>query len=65
MSAGGAYVYLNVPNDKALIHQDERSHCSIRRGGIAEKSDRKGWWTGLLAAAATMEAAQSGRKRVH
>ena len=33
------YVYLNIPNNKTLIHHAECSHCNHGEGRTAMKSD--------------------------
>ena len=40
------YVYLNVPNNKALIHQADCQHCNHGEGRTAIMSDYNGEWIG-------------------
>ena len=59
------YVYLNVPNNKALIHYADCPHCNDGKGQTAIKSPYNGKWLGPFnESAARMEAARSGKNLI-
>lgn len=59
------YVYTNVPNDKALIHHADCSHCNHGKGRTAVKSTYNGQWHGPLdELTARMKASRSGKSLV-
>ncbi len=40
------WVYVNEPNNKALVHQASCSHCNNGQGRQTEKSEYNGEWLG-------------------
>ena len=59
------YVYLNVPNNKALIHQADCQHCNHGQGRTAIKSDFNGEWLGPFdETTARLTARQSSKSRI-
>ena len=38
------YIYLDVPNNRALIHHTDRQHRNHGEGRTGIKSDRNGEW---------------------
>lgn len=59
------WVYANVPNDKALIHLHNCSHCNGGQGRTADKLDHNGQWHGPFDAnEARQTARQTGKKRI-
>lgn len=59
------YVYLNHPNNKALIHHADCSHCNHGEGRTAVKSTYNGQWHGPLdELAARMKASRSGKSLI-
>ena len=56
------YVYLNVPNNKALIHYADCQYCDHGKGRTAMKSPYNGQWLGPFdESAARRKAALSGK----
>ena len=59
------YVYLNAPNNKALIHQGDCQHCNHGEGRTPIKSDYNGEWIGPFdQPTARLRARQSGKNRI-
>ena len=59
------YVYLNAPNNKALIHRADCQHCNQGEGRTPIKSDFNGEWIGPFdQPTARLRARQSGKNRV-
>ena len=59
------YVYLNIPNNKALIHEADCPHCNHGQGRTAIKSDYNGEWIGPFdQPTARLRARRSGKNRI-
>ena len=59
------YVYLNAPNNKALIHQANCQHCKHGEGHTPIKSNYNDQWIGPFDhSTARSRAQQSGKNRV-
>ena len=59
------YVYLNVPNDKALIHIADCQYCNHGQGISSVKSAYNGEWIGPFdQPTARTRALQSGKGRI-
>lgn len=59
------YVYLNAPNNKALIHQADCLHCNRGEGRVPIKSDYNGEWIGPFdRSTAKVKARRSGKSRI-
>ncbi len=58
------YVYLNVPNNKALIHQASCQYCNHGEGIDPDKSVYNGEWIGPFdQSTAKQKAQQAGKNR--
>ena len=56
------HVYVNHPNDKALIHHADCPHCNHGEGRTAMKSAYNGQWHGPYdESTAIMKASRSGK----
>ena len=59
------HVYLNVPNNKALIHEAACQYCNHGKGRATIKSEYNGEWIGPFdQPTAKQEAQQADKKRV-
>ncbi len=59
------YIYLNVPNNKALLHQADCQHCNSGMGRAPIKSNYNGEWIGPFdQPTARSKARQSGKNRI-
>lgn len=60
------WVYVNHPNNKALVHEASCSHCNDGRGMTDDKSDFNGEWQGPFdrSSAAEARARASGKSTV-
>lgn len=58
------YVYINEPNNKALIHEAECSYCNHGEGLTSMKSNNGTWVGPLKKSRAIVKATQSGKNRV-
>ncbi len=57
------WVYVNEPNDKALIHHRDFSFCNNGEGMTRDKLDSNGRWLGPFSQDAAMNAARHADKK--
>lgn len=59
------YVYLNAPNNKALLHRADCQHCNHGEGRTTIKSSYNGEWIGPFdQSTVRVRARQSGKHRI-
>ena len=60
------WVYVNHPNNKAIVHEAACSHCNDGRGMVDDKSRWNGEWRGPFrdASVALKKANESGKRNI-
>lgn len=57
------WVYINEPNDKALVHLASCSHCNDGKGRGVPRLDQNGKWIGPLDLETAIQTARSSGKK--
>ncbi len=57
------WVYLNTPNNKALVHLGDCSHCNHGRGRTDDKLEYNGQWLGPYDEATALATARRSHKK--